>query len=279
MISYLYIFLPNGSQPIPYRGKKYFIVIFLNRLNRKKPYIPQYILKSMTESEILIAQERQLFLIEKMLSQKKMTLEELDHLLPALFHVNSPEDSSLIYVSQRGCDFLRFEREEILPFSAEQLAQINTADTLKYITPRFVDFYQEKDDLKVFSSYQQVVQRGIEGYTWVYTTTKIHKDLKAPFSISIPVPQMGAIAHQMSSLLEDNLFLTKNYRRFASLTKREREILAWVVQGEKRSHTAERLHMSLHTYDTHRKHIRQKLGTKSLAELVRYAKVFGMIEE
>ena len=90
---------------------------------------------------------------------------------------------------------------------------------------------------------------------------------------------MGQLSQQMSGLLEDNLFLKKNYQKFASLTRQEREILKLIAYGEKRQAIAEQLFISVHTYDTHRKHIRQKLSAKSVSELIRYAKVFGLFEE
>lgn len=232
----------------------------------------------MTESESLVAQSRQLYTIEKLLHQQKISLSDLEAILPALFHINSSADSSLIYVSQAGCDFLQLEREEIMPYSAEQLASLVSEDTLQNITPKFVEFYQEEDQYKVFSSFQQVKQQNKEGYVWVYTTTKIYQSLAAPISLSIPVPQMGQISEKMVGLLEDNLFMRKNYQRFAALTKREREIVSLVVQGVKRRDIAEQLFISLHTYDTHRKNIRKKLELKSSSDLTRYALAFGLVE-
>ena len=89
---------------------------------------------------------------------------------------------------------------------------------------------------------------------------------------------MGSVAHQIKGILEDNMFMRKNYQRFATLTKREMEILRLVVIGRKRNHIAEQLNISLHTYDTHRKNIRTKLEAKSLADLMRYARAFGVMD-
>ena len=90
---------------------------------------------------------------------------------------------------------------------------------------------------------------------------------------------MGQLSQQLTGLLDDNLFIKKNYQKFASLTKQEREILKLIVSGHKRKDIADQLFISVHTYDTHRKHIRQKLAVKSLSELIRYAHAFGLLEE
>ena len=233
----------------------------------------------MTEKEALLAQQKELFVLEKMLTDEKLTLSEMEMILPAFFHVNSMEDSTLTYCSKAACDFLAIEQEEIMPFSAEQLASIVSPATLKHITPRFVDFYRQEDFFKVHADFQQIRRRGKEGFEWVYTTTKIYQGYAAPISLSIPVSQMGQLSQQLTGLLDDNLFIKKNYQKFASLTKQEREILKLIVSGHKRKDIADQLFISVHTYDTHRKHIRQKLAVKSLSELIRYAHAFGLLEE
>ena len=114
----------------------------------------------MTENESLLAQQKELYVLEKMLSEKQLTLEEMESILPAFFHVNSLEDSSLIYCTKEGCEYLGIEHEELMPYSAEQLASINTPYTMEHIVPRFVEFYQEKDYYKVISAFQQIRRRG-----------------------------------------------------------------------------------------------------------------------
>ena len=97
----------------------------------------------MTEKEILQAQERQIFTIERLLNRKDISLSDLEEILPALFHINSPEDSTLVYCSQAGLEFMQYEPEELLPYSAEQLASIISPDTQKYVLPKFIEFYLE----------------------------------------------------------------------------------------------------------------------------------------
>ncbi len=233
----------------------------------------------MTEKESLLAQQQELFLLEQMLSDKKLSLSELEMILPALFHVNNLDDSTLVYCSQKACDYVGIEVEELMPYSAEQLATICSDYTMAHVIPTFVKFYQQEDYYKVFGNFQQLMIRGKDDYEWVYTTTKIYHDLNAAMSLTIPIKQMGSLSAQLTGLLEDNLFIKKNYQRFASLTKQECVILKMIVSGQQRRHIAERLSISLHTYDTHRKNIRQKLDTKSLSELIRYAQAFGLGEE
>jgi DNA-binding NarL/FixJ family response regulator len=55
------------------------------------------------------------------------------------------------------------------------------------------------------------------------------------------------------------------------LTDRELEILQHVGQGKSSQQIAETLHLSVKTVESHRLHIKEKLGLQSATELVRFA--------
>jgi two-component system, LuxR family, response regulator FixJ len=57
--------------------------------------------------------------------------------------------------------------------------------------------------------------------------------------------------------------------RIERLTPREREVLDFVVEGLSSKAIADRLQVSIKTIEAHRAHIMQKMGTESVAELVR----------
>jgi len=55
------------------------------------------------------------------------------------------------------------------------------------------------------------------------------------------------------------------------LSGREREVLQMLAEGKSSRKIAEHLHVSVTTVDTHRKHIMDKLGFRTIAELTKYA--------
>ncbi|MVN91221.1 hypothetical protein GO816_08820 [Mucilaginibacter sp. HME9299] len=85
------------------------------------------------------------------------------------------------------------------------------------------------------------------------------------------------MASKASRLLEENNFLRKNFSLYKKLSHREREVLRTLAMGKSAAKTAEELFISTNTVETHRKNIRQKLGTTSFYELSQYARAFDLI--
>lgn len=82
---------------------------------------------------------------------------------------------------------------------------------------------------------------------------------------------------QLEKILEENLFIRKNLAKVNSLTSREKEIIKLLSQGYNSNQIAEKLCISLHTVNTHRKNLWQKLEIKSYAELLKFAQQFGFL--
>jgi FixJ family two-component response regulator len=66
--------------------------------------------------------------------------------------------------------------------------------------------------------------------------------------------------------------------RFASLTPREEEVMAWVVSGLLNKQIAGELGISEETVKVHRGHMMRKMGVDSVAELVRMSERLGLPE-
>jgi FixJ family two-component response regulator len=64
-----------------------------------------------------------------------------------------------------------------------------------------------------------------------------------------------------------------------SLTPREREVLAWVLQGRLNKQIAGRLSLNERTVKLHRTNLTRKLGLSSVAELTRWAQEAGLLPE
>lgn len=63
------------------------------------------------------------------------------------------------------------------------------------------------------------------------------------------------------------------------LSERELEVLRLVALGHTNAEIAAELYVSVRTVETHRAHLQQKLGIKTRADLVHYARQIGLLEE
>ena len=64
---------------------------------------------------------------------------------------------------------------------------------------------------------------------------------------------------------------------FDNLTKREKEIIGWVCQGYSTKEIADKLFLSVHTIEKHKKNITSKTSFKSNAELIQFALNFELM--
>lgn len=65
--------------------------------------------------------------------------------------------------------------------------------------------------------------------------------------------------------------------RKASISRREREVLALLASGKRSRQIAEQLHVSTATVEVHRRNIMRKLGLRTIAELTHYAIREGLV--
>jgi DNA-binding NarL/FixJ family response regulator len=63
----------------------------------------------------------------------------------------------------------------------------------------------------------------------------------------------------------------KESSAFQMLSPREREVLQLIAEGKTSAKIGESLHISVKTVETHRQKIMDKLKTRSVAELTKYA--------
>lgn len=64
---------------------------------------------------------------------------------------------------------------------------------------------------------------------------------------------------------------------FSKLTRRERDVLKLIAEGKSNRQISSFLNVSVKTVESHRQHIMQKLNTRSIAELTKYAIREGLI--
>ena len=99
-------------------------------------------------------------------------------------------------------------------------------------------------------------------------------------SLCINQPEQGLV-HQLLSLHSKGHGSAHNMppeMQQKVLTDREIEVMSLIVRGLINKEIAERLHIGLSTVITHRKHIMDKLGMRSVSALTVYAVMHGYVD-
>jgi len=124
-----------------------------------------------------------------------------------------------------------------------------------------------------------------------YFTPKLVKRAEAMNLNGYLVKNSGEdeILYAMNSVLDKNEFVVSGFKvdngldeydtfqKVNELSKREKEIISLLAQGQNNSRIGDQLYISVNTVHTHRKNIYKKLNVNSVQELVSVAYRYGLI--
>lgn len=222
-----------------------------------------------------------LLLLDKQHNNSLSNLEQIGDILPTGLLVNDQFGQNL-YMNKESEVKLCYHREEI-DLLGEKYASTIIPDEnhRKYLQKQYELFYERNDLTEVFYLYQKVAPKN-KGSEWMLTNSKLWKphnknDLAKRVVVVVCVNEMGDCARRIGKVLDDNIYLRKYFKRFAALTKREKEIVALVALGHNNPQIAQRLFISRHTVEQHRKNINRKLEFKTFRELIIFTEVFELI--
>ena len=92
----------------------------------------------------------------------------------------------------------------------------------------------------------------------------------ATIQIELSLEQLPFYLKHLKELFNQHAFVHKSYKKYMLLTEREKEILHLILRGCSSKTVSELLFTSVHTVNTHRKKIMQKLECCNVASLLRY---------
>ena len=138
-------------------------------------------------------------------------------------------------------------------------------------------FYRHGDPTKVYAD-SEVVLDYRKQWAPLLTFTKIDRKQECFIALSIPFDLPTTSNTKLGALIVDNPFVRHHFALFQQLSKQELKILKLTCSGLNSKGISEKLSLSIHTVNTHRKAIREKLGVKNLSELYRFAFNFGLME-
>lgn len=231
----------------------------------------------MTELQFFVdAPHVGLFVVDKLLSQQKLTMEEVGELVPSFFHVHN-EDLSINYLNRAGCNWFGLTTTEVHKMGTSFFERYMHPTTVKHVIPRAREFYQQRNISQVYQGVQSVWDKRIKGYTACFTAMKISTSHKGFIALSQPIDHLGN-TKKIERILQEEAFVRQNFMRFKTLTLRERQIMRLLGLGLNNPQIGDELFISRKTVEQHRKHINQKLGIKSFVELLQYVHAFDLLD-
>lgn len=80
--------------------------------------------------------------------------------------------------------------------------------------------------------------------------------------IKIPATDIKATLKALNKQLKHTSFINEHEQKYSQLTKREKEVLRFIANGNTHSEISENLYISAHTVSTHWRNIKKKLAIK-----------------
>ncbi|PKP30339.1 MAG: hypothetical protein CVT99_13505 [Bacteroidetes bacterium HGW-Bacteroidetes-16] len=128
-------------------------------------------------------------------------------------------------------------------------------------------FYRQKND-----EFSEVI--------WTLSCAKLNIDDKGipdeMVVFSYDLKLLGEKSKRLYRVLENDEFIKENFNKVSSLTRREKEIIQLLASGMSSPEIANSVFLSVHTVNTHRKNIINKLHIKNFSGLLKYVDLFDL---
>ncbi|SEG16442.1 LuxR C-terminal-related transcriptional regulator [Sphingobacterium lactis] len=226
-----------------------------------------------------------LFSISKRIDHGELDISDIGAFLPAGLMLHELIDNVLFgvtYMNEWGCNTLGTTPEELNMLGEHYYDKYFVKAEMLAAKMAVTNHILLGDPDHSYNYFQRVKFHGHSEYTWCYTSCKFFRDENGHVNsnkiliMATPISGVDNMVSRVIRTLEQEQYILENYKRFAMLTKREKEIIKLLVNGQSSNCIAEQLFISFHTVTTHRKNICAKLEVKSFAELLKFALNFDL---
>lgn len=116
----------------------------------------------------------------------------------------------------------------------------------------------------------QAMQRGAVSFLEKpFAEAALEQALQRAFDTPLAHPQTPAAPAKAAADATPDAAAAEWQQRLESLTRRERELLAWVVEDKLNKTIADLMSISIKTVELHRKRVMDKLGAASVTQLIK----------
>lgn len=219
--------------------------------------------------------------IQEQIDSKIAHILSYEKEIPGIIVVHNIRDYTIVYMSENGLKILQTNLNEVKKLGLEYYKTYLSPESYAYLR-QFMDSLYKCEDHEEISFIQQARASEEEEWNWYASNSKIFLRDEEGFpllSISYVIPITGKLffGSKIQRAFNENIFLKKNQHLFATLTKREKEILTQMALSKSSDEIAEKNNISKATVDTHRRNIRRKMGFENPYEIVSFAQAFDLI--
>lgn len=217
------------------------------------------------------------------LTEKLQALQLIDSEIPAVIIVINVVKNHVEYMSPRGRYELGVSLEELKEMGQAYYTEFfNAEDAADYVPKIEKMLLAPASASETITFFQQVRTGKSVDWTWHLSSTRIFiRDANGmpthTITCAIPIDPLHHVTSKVNRLLEENNFLRRNQHIFASLTKREKEILRLLALGFSAAEIAVKANISEKTAITHRRNIKAKIGAQSSYDITSFAQAFDLI--
>ncbi len=220
--------------------------------------------------------------LQQRIEEKIASCKDFFEQLPAVVIIHNISNHQVAYMSQRGLNILGVTLEELLAAAADYNNRFFKPEESKEYFPKLFKLLEASSDDEQLTYFQHVWSDRETRWKLYLTASRIfmRDDNGTPvlvLTLSSPVDEKHTMYSRVERLLEENTFLRSNKDLFASLTRREKEIIKLIAIGKNSTEIATEFNLSEETIKTHRRNIKRKLNVESNYDIVRFAQAFDLL--
>ncbi|GAB3223963.1 helix-turn-helix transcriptional regulator [Algoriphagus aestuariicola] len=209
----------------------------------------------------------------RVLSEKIGKFEELDRWLPGVKVIQRIEPAENLYLCQRGRDRYGLSQSffKHLPMVEFRRQIFDAQDPHTCL----IGTYSSHE---LYIRYSSADSPGEAELISVEIVKETEAGLGPLRVIQIfPSSLMGWVPAKTARIVSEMAFSKIHRRKFQQLTRRGREVLAFMVKGMSAEEIADRLFIGVNTVNTHKRRVREVLEIKSNYELLQYGLAFDLM--
>jgi len=219
--------------------------------------------------------------LEQQLQQKIALCEAAFNVFPGAVIIHDLRTQHVAYMSEMAAEGLNTTVDELQEMGMEYHHKFFNPDEAMEYVPKILGLLERNNSNEFVSFFQQVRPLG-GAYSWWLSSIRIFmRDEQGlpvfTITVSIPIDPKHNFAIKVERLLQENNFLHKHKEQFASLTKRELEIIKLMATDNAATAIAAQLHLSEDTVKTHRRNIKRKIAAKNQYDVVKFAQAFDLV--